>query len=293
MTKFYISLGNNCTKACAHCVSRSFPKNHSEDLTLQEYENLVNTIKHHQPPEISFIGGEPTLYLNKISNLIDDVSKKYSPNISITTNGWFAQGSGLPKNYLGRIKNLKGVILSIDRFHSPEIDLALILKIQRYCIDHDISFSVSAVLSEPKEIIDFSRLVTDHKIQVVYQKVVTVGRALDKNIKYPRTDFDKKVLKKKCPGSEVVTYLPNKGFSRCCANLVFGPNYQKYSFNTLEELNKSKVYNIIKENTFGEIANLFGVNESDFLPHHSDPCHLCEFLFEKVNSLEGSLEFSI
>jgi len=86
--KIVIAPGFNCNFNCAHCAN-AFQKR--KKLSPSEISTLVSTINDRGIRRVHFIGGEPTLYLKEIREIIGGIKNRSGLRVSITTNGSFAK----------------------------------------------------------------------------------------------------------------------------------------------------------------------------------------------------------
>lgn len=87
ISRLNIQLTKKCNQRCQSCNSYEI-KELADELSVSEIETSINAICKKFPiNNIAFTGGEPTLYTNILE--IARIAKRYSPNVSITTNGYY------------------------------------------------------------------------------------------------------------------------------------------------------------------------------------------------------------
>lgn len=80
--RIYVELSNICNLNCSFC---SKDKRKKRNLTIEEFEHILNNIKNYTNLIYLHIKGEPLLYKNL--NKVFELCKKNNINIKITTNG--------------------------------------------------------------------------------------------------------------------------------------------------------------------------------------------------------------
>lgn len=113
---YFLILTNKCNLRCKYCFEKAFddfdvdfPEEVEETNNDIKYDSkmLSKLIKNDKKPYFIFYGGEPTLKLDLIKNIIDDLPKK--TKYIIQTNGLLI--NHLPKKYL---KRFESIFISID-----------------------------------------------------------------------------------------------------------------------------------------------------------------------------------
>ena len=80
--KIYIEITNICNLNCSFC---SKDNRELRELSLQEFDKILQNIRHYTNTIYLHIKGEPLLH-TKFDQILD-ISKKYNLNVKITTNG--------------------------------------------------------------------------------------------------------------------------------------------------------------------------------------------------------------
>lgn len=85
--KMEIDLTKICNLTCKHCSRDASPSQNEQDMTLQDYVDLIERAGHIGVPSLSFMGGEPTCHPEFIElAVIAKVSGVR--HLSTSTNGW-------------------------------------------------------------------------------------------------------------------------------------------------------------------------------------------------------------
>ncbi len=85
--KIYIEITNVCNLKCSFCPQDNLPK---KELTLEEFEIILNKIKDYTNYIYLHVKGEPLIH-SKIKEILD-LCYKYNMFVNITTNGTLLKG---------------------------------------------------------------------------------------------------------------------------------------------------------------------------------------------------------
>lgn len=82
-SEIYVLLGYGCNFSCRHCVNSSESTRHHEAMTPKDCEAVARSINSDSDVErVTFIGGEPTLYLDLIEHIQGLVRRKVEYAVS-------------------------------------------------------------------------------------------------------------------------------------------------------------------------------------------------------------------
>lgn len=271
--------GYKCNFKCAHCCS---PDDGSRSLTDKEEAAILSSIRSNNIRSLHFLGGEPSLYIDKTNRLLFKLDNLSRYKIRITTNGHFARSKNAAIAVLSSFLKLDHVQLSYDKFHKNFLPYSNIRNLYRACSALKLRFGIVAAVESPLDLIQLDKLKTIGSINIGIQKVLPIGRAEKTGLFYKHPFFDRSVLSRRCPNRKVVTFLPGKGFSICCATLVFGENWRTACHPTLKAHLASRFYNLMTNHSFREIMRISKLPDTSFSPEQSSPCVLCGNIFSKL-----------
>jgi len=275
--KLAVSLGFTCDFKCEHCAN-GFEKPCS--LTPAEKKSIVSVINKYKIRKLHFIGGEPTLYLRDINEIVRGINDKKNSSVVITTNGGFAKSVEKATSILKKIPLLKKVQLSYDKFHAKFMPLSGVANVHSAAINLGLEFGVLFSIQNPLDMALISELRKIGDFPIMMQKVLPQGSAATNNAAYNNhMVFDKKVLKEKCPERNDMVYICGKGFTFCCSALVFNLKLHDAIFKNPEEMFKSALLRQLKDNNFGALMKKHRVSSDTLMPLHSSVCNLCEHIF--------------
>ncbi len=269
-----IVLGNACTFKCRHCAIVGTPK---PQLSVAEISLLINTINRVRFDNLLLVGGEPTLYIPVINELMSAV--EYSPRVIVTTNGGFADTEERAIETLRQIERLNEVQLSYDRFHQEFLAIEKVGNLKKSCDSLGLRFSVILTIKSPVELSMIAQLRKFGDFTIGVQKVVPYGAAKENRISFEYPSFDKEILARSCPNKDNMVYVCGRGFSVCD---IPRRGYEGYFFETVEELQASGFYRKITSCNFGDLLREVGVNADTLSADCSCPCVLCEKVFQGV-----------
>lgn len=275
--KFGISLGSKCMLKCRHCVISAAERGQS--LTLEEIYSLQKAVQTHSPEEILFTGGEPTLYIREINEILLAHPDLKKCNVVITTNGQFAVTEMECKRVLDSIRALTHLQMSYDVFHAEFVPIANMKRLYKEVRKRKIRFSVLSSIETPLDLRLLKEIKKIGKFKVGIQKVVPFGEAEKNKVGFRFPGFDTVVLKKKCPNPGMMGYVCGKGFSWCCSEVVFRNTGMRFAHDTPEEHLDSPFYKLIAKNTFAVLMRKLGISAKTIRPEHSDQCVICSHIF--------------
>ncbi len=270
-----VLVGYKCNFRCRHCVTL---RNKIQALTAGEKRRLILTINRYKPRSLLFVGGETTLYIDTINEILSGIRSLPHTRVKITTNGSFAGTIGAARKTLASFKKLNAVQLSYDRFHAVHLAAYKISNLYKACKEAGIDFSVIMTIQSPLEMTDLKELWKIGKFRIGIQKVLPVGEARRNSIEYSYPSFDDKVLRRHCPNRNKVKYLCGQGFSICCGNLAYNSKFPIIHATAAQHIN-SRFHRLISANNFGALLKKAGIPRESLLPRHSSECNLCEHIF--------------
>ncbi|NJL24663.1 MAG: radical SAM protein [Calothrix sp. SM1_5_4] len=183
--------GDFCNFSCRHCVNESGPTR-SGRLSSAEIELLVRELNQYRPKMILFTGGEPTLHIQVINQILDRLTySKYE--VKITTNGWFAKTEDKLEFVLSSLARLNWVQLSYDIFHGSKLNLDDVRRLAAACSARDLRFNIGMCISEAMDLVEAHRLTKELGLEVIYQKVAGIGRARKTGTEFKHPRFDRSV----------------------------------------------------------------------------------------------------
>jgi organic radical activating enzyme len=279
ITKIGIISGYKCNFACSHCCS---PKKTPGNLTVKEESAILKAIERYNIKSLHFLGGEPTLYIDRTNGLLSRLENIGAHKIKITTNGHFAKSKSTAVSLLSTFLKINSVQLSYDKFHSKFLPFSYVRNLYEACVHLKLEFGVVSSVQSPLDLILLNKLKDVGDFQVGMQKVLPVGNAKKNGVDYQHPVFDRNVLSRRCPNKKVVTYLPGRGFSICCSSLVFGSNAGFVSHPMLNGHLNSAFYRLMRNCSFRDIICKSGLRNLDFNPADSSPCVLCEKVFKTM-----------
>lgn len=103
--KIYVEITNICNLNCSFCSKDNhIPK----ELTLQEFDIILNKIRHYTNSIYLHVKGEPLLH-TKLKEMLE-ITKKYNIKVNITTNGTLLKQK---VNILQKFDNIRQINISL------------------------------------------------------------------------------------------------------------------------------------------------------------------------------------
>lgn len=278
-----ITVGTECNIRCRHCLVDE--KLASKRITNKEVLHLKGEIAKYLPKLIVFTGGEPTLYIEEINEIVSSLPKSSKIEIKIITNGRFAQTLDAAREVLGRFKSLTSVAMSYDKFHAEFVPESCVRNLVEACGMVGLPFNVMCAIESPLDL----TILNCFKLsgtRIATQKVLPIANANINGFEYEYPEFDEEILKKKCPNLGGIVYNCGRGFTVCCGFLASGGDTVRYVHSTIAGHLRSRFHKMISGHTFAQLLRLSGISRDQLLPKHSDPCAICSLLVPRL--LRGS-----
>ncbi len=160
---FYVYLTEKCNLMCKYCFVASGGRELTLDAFINGYNNFYSLFVHRSRHEICFYGGEPTLKMNLIVEIIELLLRKY-PNtyfsFSLTTNGTLLNSESLKvieKYSIFTCISLDGNKKQHDenrKFINGLGSYDTIIRNIKSVVNLKIPFSLIATISEPEFVKD-------------------------------------------------------------------------------------------------------------------------------------------
>ena len=282
-----ITVGTGCNIRCRHCL---VDKNlGSKSVSRREIRRLCGEINKYSPKTIVLTGGEPTLYLPEIQEILSGIDSARAPKVTLVTNAYFAESRSKAEKVLKAIRYLSGVAVSYDRFHAEFVEKRNILTLLDACRELGLKVKIACAVETPMDLA-FLNSVKRPGLAISIQQILPMGRAQGHGLEYRYMSFDLAVLEKKCPNLGGMVFNCGSGFTVCCGPLASSPDKSRYVHGLVEEHFKSRFYKIVSSRTFGEMAALAGVAPAQLMPEHALPCMLCSMLIPKIIDDEKALK---
>jgi len=277
MPELAIVLGYRCNFKCKHCM---VGEKKGSQLSQYEKKHIVASAKKYKTKHILFIGGEPTLYIREMNDIISRL-KDTDIKFRITTNGHFAWSKRNALKVLSSVDRISGINLSYDRLHAKFLPDQNIKNLFDACEELKINFSVIMAMMSPMDLVMLKKLREIGHFTVMPQKLLPIGSAKLNNIGYKYPSFDESVLAKSCPNKSVIIYMCGQGFTSCCSSLALCAKPGRVIHKTVIKHMQSEFYKLISKSSFRSIMKKLSVSDLKMSPEDSAPCILCEHIFRR------------
>lgn len=145
----YISITDKCNLHCRHCSERGgtvLPDAYEEDVL-----NWIDQIAYSKcAKNISFVGGEPFLCIEKLRNYIACASKK-GLMTTVITNGYWATTQENAESIIKSIPGLSCITVSSDRYHLEFIDKEIINNLVKACLKLKVMININITAASKEE----------------------------------------------------------------------------------------------------------------------------------------------
>jgi MoaA/NifB/PqqE/SkfB family radical SAM enzyme len=215
-----LSYNQKCNASCRHCAVDAGPAKVTK-LTPKLIIRHIDAFNQHGIRKMFITGGEPTIYIDEISEILAN-TRKYNWTITLLSNGLWAKTKREAENISKILKKtgVDKVVLSTSRYHSEYIDLKYVinavnaLKVNginaevRYMIDNNISYRDS-----------YARVsLLRNKINASFYRLLPAGRAATLNEAKTNCIINAKHILKyyRCKYLNQLFIEYDKTIRRCC-----------------------------------------------------------------------------
>jgi MoaA/NifB/PqqE/SkfB family radical SAM enzyme len=277
LESIHVMPGLFCNYSCSHCVNNSGPKM-TKKVSSNEIQRIQSDIKEYKPKSLQFSGGESSFYYQEINQIVSAHPDLENCEVILTSNGWYGKTLELTEKTLDQFDMISQVTLSFDVFHGNEAKIDFLENIKKYAKERNIKLVVSFCISSPLDLIKAKKVLGNIDIPVIYQKVDSVGRAKENQQCFKFPVFEENTLDETCPNIECISFIPDKGFSICCGNLMFNGDNPEIYHETISDHFESPFYKRLKNQNFGQILEEKNILIKELKSKHSSACALCEFI---------------
>ncbi|MEN8136679.1 MAG: radical SAM protein [Thermodesulfobacteriota bacterium] len=286
MRKLAFGYSTRCNIRCEHCVA-TVDVPDSRTMDHDRALEVVGQLPQAGVGGISFSAGEPMLYLNEISELVE-LCQQLGIYTRIVTNSFWAKTAesadllvaGLKENGLCQLR------LSYSRWHQKHVNRNNVLHAARGCQKIGLDYFISFVSDFSEEDDPYEQFLRDHNLTFFPEPVIYAGRAESFKRRSILTDYQTNC----CDMNPYLT--PDLDLYGCCdAGSHFPATNFFYLGNlndqTMAELfNKSesdRLYNLIRTMGITNIASYAGMKSREIITYSK--CELCRKLFNSPETL--------
>jgi len=256
-------------------------------MALQTAKDLIVELAQAGIGGISFSAGEPFLYLNDMTELVQ-LCSQIGIYTRIVTNSFWAKTSESADSIVTGLKEngLCQVRLSYSRWHQKHINRNNVLNAARSCQKIGLNYFISFVTDFSQEDESHEQFLRDHGLTFFPEPVIYAGRAGDFKRRHIQTDYQANC----CIMNPYLS--PDRDMFACCDA---GSHFTKTNFfylgslndNTIEQMfvksETNRLYNLIRTMGLTPIASFAGMTSRDIISYGK--CDLCRILFNCPESL--------
>ena len=287
MRKLAFGYSTRCNISCDHCVATSGLASNTKKMELFKAKEIIAALGLAGVTGISFSAGEPTLYLDEISELIN-LCHQNAIYTRVVTNSFWANTpdnadclvSELKKNGLSQLR------LSYSRWHQQHINQNNVLQAARSCQKIGLDYFISFVTDFSTEDDPFEQFLREHGLKFFPEPVIYAGRAESFKPRKIQTDYQANCC-------EMNPYLsPDLKMYGCCDA---GSHFSATNFfhlgtlkdKTVEKLftknENEPLFNLIRTLGITNIASYVGMKSREIITYSK--CELCRKLFNNPETL--------
>lgn len=240
--QFYLALTNRCNLQCIMCSTTRHPHELEQELSLEEWIQILKNITRFKIEVISFGGGEPFLRENDLHQMITFVASK-EITVNIVTNGTLVN-----KRFLASLNDFKKYVIfliSCDGLKS-ENDLIRgegtfnkIIQAVNLIKEHGFTLYITSVIMPENfsNFINFLKFFNDHypDVSIDIQPVIPHNEIYHHRCNFDLTNEQIKQLQ------DVVDFLHANNMIKLCRPLNIISKYPDYFKGTLRTQNQCKM----------------------------------------------------
>lgn len=287
MRKIAFGYSTRCNIKCEHCVAADPSHNH-EKMELALAKEIIAEMAAAQVKGISFTAGEPLLYKDEITELIQ-LCRDHGIYTRIVTNSFWAKTPELADRCIAQLKGngLSQLRLSFSRWHQKNVVRQNVLNAARSCVKAGLGYFISFVTDFSEEDAAYECYLRDNGLIFFPEPVIYSGRAESFKRLPIRTDYQANC----CPMNPYLA--PNLDMYACCdagshftnTNFFLLGNLKQNSLEQLFEKNETnRLYNHIRTMGISDIASFSGFPASEIIGYRK--CELCAKLFNSPELLK-------
>lgn len=219
-----IQVCTDCNFHCAHCSQNA--SSSGRPLSPEEVSFVVSELEKCECERFSFMGGEATLHLELLNEVISAVKrgKNAGSEVCVVTNGWFASQQQTLERTLKALPLISEVQVSVDKFHLPFLRQEAIVDLVRACREFGIKVLGKASFANPLDLIWLRQLENDTGLHMIYGCISRIGRGSSLSIPCLDTEFSESMPapdRLDCESWNKIRYIIDQGFSCCCGELAY------------------------------------------------------------------------
>jgi organic radical activating enzyme len=275
-----------CNVKCDHCVAAD-ELSQNVKMEFNKAKAIIEEMAHYNVTGISFTAGEPLLFFNDISNLIELCNKNgiYS---RIVTNGFWAKTQEHSDEIVSElmVSGLAQLRISFSRWHQKNINRENIVNAASSCLKYGLDYFISFVTDFSGHDDSLEQFLRDNNLKFFPEPLIYFGRA--GGFDRPRifTDYHPNMC-------SMNPYLsPELDMFACCdggnrftkTGFLFLGNLEDHNIGELFQKKEGDIlFSLIRTMGLTNIASYLGFKSSEIVKYRK--CELCEKLFNSAENL--------
>ena len=287
MRKIAFGYSTRCNIKCEHCVAAEIIPDNLK-MELAQAKEIIAEMAGAEIRGISFTAGEPLIYLDEITELVE-LCQRYGIYTRVVTNSFWAKTPAQAATYTIQLKEngLSQLRLSYSRWHQKNIARQNILNAAQSCQKIGLDYFISFVTDFSEQDDAFEQYLRDYSLIFFPEPVIYSGRAESFDRLPIRTDYQANC----CPMNPYLA--PSLDMYACCDA---GSHFTNTNFFLLGNLRDStiaqllkksetnRLYNHIRTRGITDIASFAGIQAREIIGYRK--CELCEKMFNSPALLE-------
>jgi MoaA/NifB/PqqE/SkfB family radical SAM enzyme len=280
MRKLAFGYSTRCNIRCEHCVATEDTPEAGK-MEPHKAKELIVEMARAGVGGISFSAGEPFLYFNDITALVN-LCRQHGIYTRIVTNSFWARTPAFSDRLVSELKEngLCQLRLSYSKWHQKNVNRQNVLNAARSCQKFGVPYFVSFITDFSKADDPYEEFLREHELMFFPEPVIYAGRARSLNRRRIRTDYQANC----CDMNPYLT--PDLDMYACCdagsyfpeTNFFYLGNLIDHSIEQLFIKSETdRLYHLIRTLGITPIASFAGLNARQIITHGK--CELCRKLF--------------
>lgn len=286
MRKLAFGYSTRCNLRCGHCVATEDISD-KRKMDHDKAKEIIAEMARTGVSGISFSAGEPFLYFNEMTELVN-LCRQVGIYTRIVTNSFWAKTAEASDKLVSELKQngLCQLRLSFSRWHQEHIDRDNVLNAARSCQKIGLNYFISFITDFSREDDQHEQFLRDHSLMFFPEPVIYAGRAASFNRRRILTDYQANCC-------DMNPYLdPDLDMYACCDAGTHFPDTQFFYLgnlkdNSMEQLfvktETDPLYSLIRTMGITNIASFTGMKAREIITYSK--CELCRKLFNSPETL--------
>ncbi len=286
-----------CTASCDSCCFECSPRI-DEELDVEVLRRfLQTTIDDKGLSLVSFTGGEPFLRFSDLCDLISFVTKELNKQVSVVTNGFWADSPQRAVELATAVKalGLDRISFSCDHYHSRYVPISYVKNALDACHEAGIAIAMCSIVRNGETIEDIVADLGESLFRTMYEIDYCVPSGRAKKI-FPESAYRRSCdpANMRCVYDGSLSIGSNGKIYPCCSQTILDScidigDYRHDTYSGIvDKVENNGLLHLIKYVGFKPFYDYAtNVLKMNLPKKFVRPCELCQTLFSNETQLEA------